>query len=176
SVNRLRRNRLLASQLARLSRPHRSPRAFHLHQVLAPLPRLAPASQINFSGLSLNITAGLPVIQEQSGNHVRQADFPLLIGSSPVICTRWEAGRSVEWKSVMEERPQDVLEFSVASVGKIARTKTVDWQTRAPTRSRVLCSRSARTGIGSGCLAPARLQHREITVSHISARKRNPIF
>ena len=34
------------------------------NQVLAPLPRLAPASQINFSGLPLNITAGLLVTHE----------------------------------------------------------------------------------------------------------------
>src|SRR5712692_7082727 len=37
------------------------------NQVLAPLPRLAPASQINFSGLPLNITAGLHVIRARSG-------------------------------------------------------------------------------------------------------------
>jgi hypothetical protein len=60
----LRRDRLLAPQLARLPRPHRGPRAFHPHQILAPLPRLAPASQINFSGLPLNITAGLRVSQD----------------------------------------------------------------------------------------------------------------
>ena len=35
------------------------------NQVLAPLPRVAPASQINFSGLPLNITAGLSVTRAQ---------------------------------------------------------------------------------------------------------------
>src|SRR5712664_760950 len=63
---RLRRNRLLAPQLARLPRPHRSPRPLQLHQVLAPIPRLAPSSQINFSGSPLNTTAGLPVIRAES--------------------------------------------------------------------------------------------------------------
>src|SRR5882762_180212 len=63
---RLRRNRLLAPQLARLPRPHRGLRAFQPDQVLAPLPRLAAASQINFSSSPLNITAGLPVTRARS--------------------------------------------------------------------------------------------------------------
>jgi len=49
---------LLAPQLARLSRPHRGPRPFHLHQVLAPVRTLAPASQVNFSSSPLDVTAG----------------------------------------------------------------------------------------------------------------------
>src|SRR5260370_35654781 len=97
---RLRRNRLLAPQLARLSRPHRGPRAFQPDQVLAPLPRLAPASQINFSSSPLDITAGLPVTRPKSSSTIQPiaATFPephLWPGNSRARYTPEILGRGV---------------------------------------------------------------------------------
>src|SRR6266481_2789393 len=58
-------NALLGSRGRMVGNPEVIPPIFR-NQVLAPLPRVAPASQINFSGLPLNITAGLRVIRPES--------------------------------------------------------------------------------------------------------------
>ena len=55
-------------------------------------PKISAASQINLSGLPLNITAGLLVIQEQSGNHLRQADFSVAIRLASQNPVSWARG------------------------------------------------------------------------------------